>query len=161
MIGINTYHLACAEGSALQCCSFMECSNYWNLAPNINWIFKINNHCNCLNGQVLLSFVFSCYNVSRFYYQFLLPVECYVRSRKPLICLEWVNSAVAFCIQSLLRESENASVSGWILKIDGKQWYCCYQRCVGQQPHWICQFTAGNDLFDCSEGYSPLEVSTA
>ena len=24
MIGINTYHLACAEGSALQCCSFVS-----------------------------------------------------------------------------------------------------------------------------------------
>ena len=66
-------------------------SNLWNVliigTPNLNhlirsnswneWIFEINNHSNRSNGQVLLSFIFSCYNVSRSYYQFL-PMERYV-----------------------------------------------------------------------------------
>ena len=57
------------------------CSNLWNVliigTPNFNYlicsnswneqIFETNTLSNCSNRQVLLSFIFSCYNVSRSY----------------------------------------------------------------------------------------------
>ena len=39
MISINTYHLACAEGSALQCCSFlMVFQIFINLATELHFL---------------------------------------------------------------------------------------------------------------------------
>ena len=78
-------------------------SNLWNVliieTPNFNyvirsnswngWIFEINNHSNRSNGQVLLSFIFSCYKISS---------HGMLRTMESSICLEWVESAVAFRI---------------------------------------------------------------
>ena len=49
---------------------------------------EINNRSNRSNGQVLLSFIFSCYNVSRSYYQ-LLPMERYVAGNLQSAWNEW------------------------------------------------------------------------
>ena len=40
MISINTYHLACAEGSALQCCSFF-CALIVNIGLFIQLLQKL------------------------------------------------------------------------------------------------------------------------
>ena len=52
-------------------------SNSWN-----ERIFEIDNHSNRSNGQVLLSLIFSCYTVSRSYYQLLMEryVACNLQS---------------------------------------------------------------------------------
>ena len=63
--------------------NYLICSNSWN-----EWIFEINNHSNRSNEQVLLSFIFSCYNVSRLYYQ-LLPVEHYIAGNLQSAWNEW------------------------------------------------------------------------
>ena len=99
-------------------------SNLWNVLiigmPNFNYsirsnlwkeqIIEINNHSNCSNWQVQLSYIF-CYNDSSSYYQ-LLPIERYVAGNRLMdntvhvlyypwsasIHLEWVESAVTFRI---------------------------------------------------------------
>ena len=58
-------------------------SKSWN-----EWYFEITNHSNRSNGQVLLSFNFSCYNVSRSYYQLLL-MEHYVAGNLQSTWNEW------------------------------------------------------------------------
>ena len=86
------------------CCHIWYSTHYnlWNVLiiemPNFNylirfnswnkWIFEINNHSNRSNRQVLLSFIFSCYSVSRSYYQ-LLPMERYVAGNLQSAWNEW------------------------------------------------------------------------
>ena len=70
--------------------NYLICSNSWN-----KWIFEINNHSNRSNGQVLLSFIFSCYNVSWLYY---LPMEHYVPWNLQSVWNEWRAPDVAFHI---------------------------------------------------------------
>ena len=55
----------------------MERMNFW-----------VNNHSNCSNRQVLLSFIFFCYNVSCSYYQ-LLPMEHYIAGNLQSAWNEW------------------------------------------------------------------------
>ena len=80
-------------------------SNSWN-----EWIFEINNHSSCSNEQVLLSFIFSYYNVSRSCYQ-LLSFKGALRSRESSICLEWVESGCHLPHSFLLRESESEQLN--------------------------------------------------
>ena len=88
--------------------SYLIRSNSWN-----KWIFEINNHSNRSNGQLLLSFIFSCYNnVSHSYYQFL-PMDRYVAGNLQSAWNKW--KAPSPSSHFALREPENARVSGWIL----------------------------------------------
>ena len=86
-------------------CLFMTyhiLSNLWNIliigTSNFNhlfrsnsrnkWIFEINNHFNRSNEQVLVSFIFTCYNVSCLYCQ-LLPMEHYIAGNLQSAWNEW------------------------------------------------------------------------
>ena len=57
--------------------NYLMGSNSWN-----DRIFEIDNRSNRSNGQVLLSLIFSCYTVSRSYYQLLMEryVACNLQS---------------------------------------------------------------------------------
>ena len=95
----------------------MERSNYWNAEfllfnSRNEWIFEIYNHFNRSNGQLLLSFIFSCHNVS-----LVLPTSSHgaLCSRESSIHLEWVESAVTFRIHfsSVSQSKRLNSLDGW------------------------------------------------
>ena len=124
---------------------YLICSNSRN-----KWIFEISNHSNHSNGQVLLSFFFSCYNVS-----LVLPISSHgaSHSRESSFRLEWVYCAVTF--QSLHiqisppwgRKCQNKRLN----YLDNWPTYCCcvHSESVSWPGPW---FTDDDKLFDCSQG---------
>ena len=92
--------------------NYLICSNSWN-----EWIFETNNRSNRSNRQVLLSFIFSCYNVSCSYYQ-LLPVESYLAGNLQSAWNEWrVPSSSAFISPPWVRKCQSKrlnSLDRWL-----------------------------------------------
>ena len=81
MISINTYHLACAEGSALQCCMFIVASIASQLCVKQLMLARIEilwNGCVievCFNSAVwnIPTAIFMCRNIICGYSKYLLP----------------------------------------------------------------------------------------
>ena len=127
-------------------CNYLIRSNSWN-----EWIFEINNHSNLLNGQVLLKFIFSCYNVSHSYYQ-LLPMERYVAATESSIRLKRVDSGIAFHIHfsSVSQSKRLNSLDRWptvVLLLSMLHTYKnSHGESVGQPGSRFT--TAGDNLFD-------------
>ena len=86
----------------------MECSNYWNTLFLIHGMNEINNR---LNSQVLLSFIFSCYNVFRSYEQ-LVPMECYIAGNLQFTWNEWrAPSPSAFISLTWVRKCQSKQLN--------------------------------------------------
>ena len=125
-------------------------SNSWN-----EWSFEIYNRS---NGQVLLSFIFSCYNIL-----LILPTSSHgaLHSMESSVCLEWVESVVAFCIHSssVSQSKQLSSLDRWpTVKLLLSTLHITW-------PRWICRLTRAmvhswRQSLRLQQRCSPLGVST-
>ena len=123
------------------------------------WIFEINNHSNCSNGQDF-SPIFSCYNVFHLYYKFLLPMEHYTAGNIQSAWNEWrMLSPSTFISPPWVRKCQ----SKWLNCLD--RWptvvlLLSTLRIRTTMVNLLVDQSHGSQLvtiFNCSEGCSPLE----